>query len=275
MSPASPPPLRPPATVRRLGLLGALGLAATLGACSVKATPVNEIGLDRSSPRRAYEYLKAMVRANQVEAEWRAFSPGFKRRLSEQAGRTIDIGDYAHARATIASNSTHGIAMILDSEVVDEKVVSPDLVLMTIRSGRQTATPRWVRMKTWELRLKGEGEPVSEFVAAEENVVRIAPDGSVQMRVVPSSGTGSFLKNIPQDRIDEFHVVSEWYLDDFGGVEDAVVGGLRADPRPAAPPPRSGGQPRRTTAPASPARVVPPPPAAPGAIGSPDGVTLR
>jgi hypothetical protein len=243
----------------------------------VRAQPVNEIGLDRSSPRKAYEYLKAMVRANQVEAEWRAFSPGFKRRLSEQAGRTIDIGDYAHARATIASNSTRGISLILDSEVLDERRVSDDLVLMTIRSGRSTATPRWVRMKTWELRLKGEADAVSEFVAAEEQVVRIAPDGSLQVRVVPSSGTQSFLRGIPPDRIEEMHVLSEWYLDDFGGVEEAVVGGLRGGSAPAPPPPPRGpATPTRRGPPPAPPRspsALPPPP--PDAFGSPDGATLR
>jgi len=241
----------------------------------VKSTPVRDIGLDRATPRRAYEYLKAMVAANQVEAEWRSFSPGFKRRLSEQAGRTIDLGDYAHARATIASNSTKEIRLILESDVVAERAVTDDLVLMTIRSGKQSASPRWVRMKTWELRLKGEGQPVSEFVAAEEHVVRIAPDGSVQMRVVPSSGTAAFLKGVPQDRIDEVHVVNEWYLDDFGGVEDVVVGGLRGGTKtPPAPPPRR-------PSPAAP-RAAPPRPAPPGSpgspdgpIGSPDGTTLR
>jgi hypothetical protein len=248
----------------------AIGLAAASAACSVRATPVHEIGLDRSSPRKAYDYLKAMVRANQVEAEWRAFSPGFKRRLSEQAGRTIDIGDYAHARATIASNSTRGISLILDSEVVDERVISPDLVLMTIRSGRSTATPRWIRMKTWELRLKGEADSVSEFVAPEEQVVRIAPDGSVQMRVVPSSGTQSFLRGIPGDRIEEVHILSEWYLDDFGGVEEAVVGGLRGEVR-SPPAPAPGPAPRRGTTPPARAPSAVPPPAPAGPIGSPDG----
>jgi hypothetical protein len=275
MPPASPLPHAPPAA-RRLPrlllprLLVTLGLAAASAACAVKSQPVNEIGLDRSSPAKAYEYLKTMVRANQVEAEWRAFSPGFKRRLSEQAGRTIDIGDYAHARATIASNSTRGIALILESEVVDERRVSDDLVLMTIRSGRSTATPRWIRMKTWELRLKGEADSVSEFVAAEEQVVRIAPDGSVQMRVVPTSGTKSFLRGIPPDRIEEMHVLSEWYLDDFGGVEEAVVGGLRG----AAPPPASPGPapaPRRGTTPPPRAPSALPPPSPAGPIGSPDG----
>jgi hypothetical protein len=269
MPPAPPPPPVPPAPPRLARLLLATLALAASAACSVRAQPIREIGLDRSSPRRAYDYLKAMVRANQVEAEWRSFSPGFKRRLSEQAGRTIDIGDYAHARATIASNSTRGIGLILESEVVDERVISPDLVLMTIRSGRSTATPRWIRMKTWEIRLKGEADAVSEFVAPEEQVVRIASDGSVQMRVVPSSGTQSFLRGIPADRIEEVHVVSDWYLDDFGGVEEAVVGGLRGDARPA---PAPGPAPRRgTTPPPRAPSAVPPPAPGPGGIGSPDG----
>src|SRR5262245_36419212 len=123
MSPASPPPLHPLARVGVPAARSALALvlAMALAGCAVRAQPVREIGLDRSTPRKAYEYLKAMVRANQVEAEWRSFSPAFKRRISERAGRTIDIGDYSHARATIASNATKEIGLILDSEIVDER----------------------------------------------------------------------------------------------------------------------------------------------------------
>jgi len=119
---------------------------------------------------------------------------------------------------------------------------------------------------------EGEGQPVSEFVAPEENVVRIAGDGSIQMRVVPSGGTAAFLRGIPADRIEEMHVVSEWYLDDFGGVEDVVVGGLRGEARPApgGPSPRPLPRPRGATPPA------PAPPSRPPAdLGSPDGVTIR
>lgn len=251
------PPRRP--------LFPVLAIAAlvVLPGCARDRKPDRPVGaMDRSTATHAYEWLKAAVAAKQVDLEWRALSPGFKRRLSEQAGRTVDIGDYAHARATFASNSTKEIAMLLSSEVVSERSISPDLAILSVQAGNQRATPRFVRMRTWEIRLRGEGQPVSEFVSAEENVVRIAPDGSIQLRVVPTSGTAAFLKGIPSDRIEEMHVLSEWYLDDFGGVESAVAGALKGGPapqKPLAPPPR-------------PPTKAPP---ATGGFGSPDGATLR
>jgi hypothetical protein len=213
---------------------------------------VREVGLNRATPAATYEYLKAMVGANQVDAEWHSFSPGFKRRLSERAGRNVDVGDYGHARATIASNATKEIAMLLSSELVSEEKLSDSVAVLTIRSGSRQASPRFVKLTTWELRLKGEGQPVEEFIPRAADVVGISREGSVSLRVTPSTGTAAFLKDIPTDRIEELHVTSEWYLDDFGGVEDAVVGGLGA----------------------SPARGTPPPPAptpAPPGTGSPQG----
>ncbi len=276
--PPPPPPSPPPRPHRSLPRIAASAVLATaafaLAGCpAIPKRDAPSVQRDRATASHAFEFLKAAVAAKDTEVEWRTFSPGFKRRLSEQAGRTVDVGDYAQARATFASNATREIGMLLSSEVVSERAIAADLALLTVRSGNQQATPRFVRMKTWEIRLKGEGQPVSEFVAAEENVVRIAPDGSIQMRVVPTSGTAAFLRGIPSDRIEEMHVVSEWYLDDFGGVEEAVVGGLKGASAPPVSPPRGATTPR----PPSRAPSPPPPPKAPpaGGFGSPDGATLR
>ncbi len=257
------PPPPPPFLRRAPAPLLALALAlcsAPLGACAgPKARPVTQVGLSRDTPEKAYEYLKAMVAANQVEAEWQAFSPGFKRRLSSQAGRNVDLGDYSMARATIASNSTKELQLLLSSELAGTQMLSDDVATVTIRAGKKRASPRFVRLTTWELRLTGEGEPVAEFVPSPSDVIGIAPDGSVEMRVTPSSSTASFLKDFKSDRIRGFQILERWYLDDFGGVEDVVVGGLRGGKTP----PPAG---------APPAPEYPPLPGSPdGAPGSPDG----
>src|SRR5437667_1009315 len=126
--PPSPPP-RPlfPGGTARLALVAGLFALAALPGCATGGKPVRHAGLNRDTPRNAYEYMKAMVEATQVAAEWQAFSPGFKRRLSEQVGRTVDVGDYSHARATIASNATKEIKLLLASEFVEEKMLSDDV----------------------------------------------------------------------------------------------------------------------------------------------------
>src|SRR5690606_38182182 len=140
-------------------------------------------------------------------------------------------------------------------------MLSDDVATVTIRSGKKRASPRFVRLTTWELRLAGEGEPVAEFVPSPSDVIGIAPDGSVEMRVTPSSSTASFLRDFQSDRIRGFQILERWYLDDFGGVEDVVVGGLRG--KGATPPP--GGAPAGPDLPAVPGSPD-------GAPGSPDGV---
>ena len=288
----------------------ALGLATLilplgfgpLGCASPTHRPVTQVGLSRETPKDAYEYLKAMIGANQVEAEWRSFSPGFKRRLSEQVGRNVDVGDYSQARATIASNSTKQIQMVLESEYVSDRALSENVALVTIRAGKRQATPRFVKMTTWELTLKGEGEPVAEFIPKAADVVSISPTGDVAMRVTPSSGTSAFLKDIPPDKIQRLVIQDEWYLDDFGGVEDAVVGGIRGEgnarggatdrPSPREPAPQApqapqsgptylppipppGGDPNAPPAPAGPGSPDAGPGSPDGGIGSPDGPPAR
>jgi hypothetical protein len=234
----------------------ALLLAAGLAACAgPQRREVERVGLSRETPAKAYEYLKAMVEAGQVEEEWKCFSPGFKRRLSQQAGRTVDVGDYVQARSTIAGNGTREVRQILESELGGERLLSENVAVVEIRAGRRTAALRFVRLTTVELTLRGEGQPVAEFIPSAADVVSISPTGDVEMSFSPSGGTASYLRDIPRDRIQRLVIQDEWYLDDFGGVGDLVAGGLRG---PGAPPPAD----------------LPPPPAVPvgpeAAPGSPD-----
>jgi hypothetical protein len=266
--------------------------AGALGGCGVKAQPVRAVGLNRHTPRATYEYMVAMVGAMQVEAEWQALSPGFKRRLSESAGRVIDFGDYSHARATIAGNDKKELRLFLESEYVGEELVSDKEAIVTIRSGSSQLRPRLVKLSTWELVLQGENQPVSGFIPRIGDVVGITPEGDVQVRVTPESNTASFLKDIPADRIESVTMKSEWFVEDFGGIEHVMREGLsgRAEsvPPPGMPPasappgvvrppayPGSGDAlPPPPVHPGSPdagAPYVPPPVQPPPAAGSPDG----
>jgi hypothetical protein len=237
-------------------------VCAALAACAApQRREVNRVGLTRETPREAFAYLKAMVEAGQLEEEWKCFSPAFKRRLSQQAGRTVDVGDYVQARSTIAGNGTREVQQVLESEVEGERMLSENVAVVDIRSGRRTASLRFVRLTTVELTLRGEGQPVAEFIPSAADVVSISPTGDVEMSFSPSGGTASYLKDIPRDRIQRLVIQDEWYLDDFGGVGDLVAGGLRggAAPPPLPPPPPTPDD-----------SLPPPPPGTPDAPGSPD-----
>jgi hypothetical protein len=256
-------------------------LAVMLCGCAVKAQPVRAVGLNRASPKATYEYLLTMVRAMQVEAEWQAFSPAFKRRLSQGAGRTVDFGDYSHARATIAGNDTREIRAFLESEYVGETPVSDREVLVTIRSGSRELRARMVKIASWEVVLQGEEQPVAGFLPGLVDVVGITPDGHLQVRVIPEESSRSFLKDVPNDRIQSMTLKWDWYVDEIGGVEDAVRGGLRGrgdradvprdDPVPVEPPPGPPAPPPAWEDLPPPMPPLVPEPAPTPGIGSPDG----
>ncbi len=252
-------PVRPRAP--RSGALLVSALALLPLGCASKAKPVDTSKLSKGSPRNAYDYLKTMIAANQHALEWASFSPGFKRRISEQAGRNVDVGDYTLARSTIASNSNKNMKLILESTYVSDKMLSADVAVVTIRSGKKQANPRFIRMTSYELTIRGEGEPVSEFIPSVADVLGVDQDGSVSMRIPTGESTGSFLKSIPPEKIKRFVLDDAWYLDDFGGVEDAMVEGIRGKAEPARPagPPTFEPYPN-----------APPPATSPGGIGSPD-----
>ena len=87
-------------------------------------------------------------------------------------------------------------------------------------------------MTSYALTIRGEGEPVSEFIPSVGDVLGIDQDGSVSMRIPTGESTGSFLKSIPPEKIKRLEIDEAWYLDEFGGVEDAMVDGLRGKGEP-------------------------------------------
>ncbi len=259
---------------RRLGrrpASWALGLlCAALGACATP-TESRRLGLDRSTPERTYEYFKEAVRNNQHAAEWAVFSPNFKRLMNQSVGRNVDLGDYITARNTLASNSQADMQLLLNSRLEGVEFQGDGLAFVTLAAGNTRIRPRMVRLNRWELKVKGDPQPYSDFVADLAQAVRIDPDGSISVLIRPPQSTANLLRTFRPDQIESFRVEGEWYVDDFGGL-DQVVG---AEPTPA-PGPAPGPAPPPGPAPgALPPPPLPPsgpPPAPPaGAWGSPDG----
>lgn len=257
-----------PGTRRVATALLALAAPLLLGGCflfnNAKPTPVNQVNLNRQTPKATYEYFKAMATNNQWAAEWDVFSPNFKRLVNQSVGRNVDSGDYNLARQTLAANNTQEMQMLIGSTWVGAELQGPNRALATIEYQGRRITPRMIKLTRWELKVRDDDTPYGDFVANPADAISVGPDGSVSVRISPPQATASILRTFRPEQIESFKVEGQWYVDDFGGIDSVLVqqaGGGEAQP---------GAQPRTQPQP-QPGGVQPyAPPSAPPAYGSPD-----
>lgn len=249
---------------RRLTAVVLLAVAPlTLGGCflfnNAKPTPVNQVNLNRQTPRATYEYFKAMAQNNQWAAEWDVFSPNFKKLVNQSVGRNVDSGDYNLARQTIAANNTSEMQMLIGSTWIGAEMQGPNRAVATIEHQGRRITPRMIKLTRWELKVVGDDTPYGDFVQNAGDAVRVAPDGSITVRINPPQATASILREFRPDQIEAFKVEGQWYVDDFGGI-DAMLVQQAGSPEQgqAAPQPRTEPQPYA-------------PPTTPPGYGGPDG----
>ncbi|MDA1195685.1 MAG: hypothetical protein O2894_10940, partial [Planctomycetota bacterium] len=225
-----------------------LAAALPLGGCfmfnNARPTPVSQVNLNRQNPQATYEYFKAMATNNQWAAEWDVFSPNFKRLLNQSVGRNVDAGDYNLARQTLVANNTPEMQMLIGSTWVSAQQVSPTTAVATIDYQGRRITPRLVRLTRWELKVHGDETPYGDFVADASEAVRVDPDGAVTVRIQPPQATASILRTFRPDQIEGFKIEGQWYVDDFGGLDQALVEQAGGEPTPAPRP-----QPRPSTSP--------------------------
>jgi hypothetical protein len=270
------------ATHTLLGVLALLSAPLALGGCVLfdppEPTAPRALALNRDTPRATYEYFKTMSANNQWAAEWSVFSPNFKRLLNQSVGRNVDAGDYNLARQTVADNSHADMQLLLDSTFVGEQAVGENAAIVTLEAGGRRLSPRLVKLARWELQVKGDETPYGDFVTNAGEAVRIGQDGSITVMIRPPQATAGLLRTFRPDQIEAFRVESQWYLDDFGGLDQQIVqqAGDGATPQP----PPGGTQPQPaasepTTGWGSPdgGGDVPQPPAPPPGWGSPDGAS--
>jgi hypothetical protein len=253
---AVPPRRGRPGTAR--AALALLAAPFLLGGCflfhGATPAPVRQANLNRDTPRATYEYFRTMVANNQWAAEWSVFSPHFKRLLNQSVGRNVDVGDYTLARQTVADNSNADMQLLLSSTWVGQQMLSPNAAVVTIESGGRRLSPRLVKLSRWELQVVGDDTPYGDFLTSVGDAVRVGPDGSVTVSIRPPQATASLLRTFRPDQIEAFHVESQWYLDDFGGLDRQIVQQAGSPGQPAAP-----AAPRATPAPVRPVQPPAPP----------------
>ena len=130
--------------------------------------------------------------------------------------------------------------------------------------------PRLVKLTRWELKVKGDDTPYGDYVANASDAVRIAQDGSITVMIRPPQATANLLRTFRPDQIDSFKVEGQWYVDDFGGINQIVA--ERSEQPQSQPAPRPATVQPNLPQPIAkpPARQPTSPPAGTGG-GSPDG----
>lgn len=250
------------------GLLGGCGL---FGTPSSARSVERRLTLNRETPEGTYEYFKEMATRGEFGAEWDTFSPNFKRLLNQAVGRNVDVADYNLARQTIATNSQQDMQLLLASSLTGRPDYQNDRVAyLTIQDGAgRTVRPRMIKLTKWELYIRGESDPYSDFIRSAGEAVQIGPDGSITARITPPGYSASSIRTFTPDQIESFKIESRWYVDDFGGLnqlvgESAQGGGQSPQPQqqPSAPGGGSFGSPDGGGSFGSPDG---------GSFGSPDG----
>ncbi len=211
-------------------------------------------------PTQTLQDLKtAFARGDKAE-EWRTLSPGFKARLSKQAGRHVDVADYIHARNAYRNDPRvkelqqwiHTASMTRFHKFGNGKARA------TIRFGAAILVGKDVQVTMinhgmWRLTVRGD-QPYWGFMGDKRSEAIPHRDGSYTVVTRDMQGKVIFQKQIPANQVVNYFRFNKWFFDGFGNMEQefmrgvGVGGGRRAA---AAPPPRSN-------------NTLPPPPRAPG-----------
>ena len=200
--------------------LSCLILIATLQGCAARQATEPT----RATPSGTVEMFKMHARYGDRSGEWDILSPGFKRRLSAQAGRTVDVADYVHARDAYRGDPRVRAAeqLLQTAIVVNTEQLSPDRVRASIRTSggplAQSGQIGMVRLQVWKLFVSGEPQPYSGYVGDPTFGATRGADGSFVITV-----DGQAVQTIPAAQVTDYKVEALWYVDDLGGLEQQFM----------------------------------------------------
>jgi len=178
----------------------------------------------RDTPAGTVEVFKLKARYGDSEGEWDILSPGFKRRISQQAGRHVDVADYTQARQMYRGNPQVQLAerMLQTAVATQVRRVGPDRARVVIRTSggplAKSGEIGMVRVATWRLRVAGEPEPYQGYAGDPALVATKQADGSY---VITSDGRT--VATVHASQVLAYEVESNWYVDDLGGMEQQFL----------------------------------------------------
>ncbi len=204
--------------MRTLGI--ALCLLLIVPACgSVPAT--------RETPEGTVEMFKVLHRKGDRAGEWDILSPNFKRRLSQRAGRNVDVADFEAVLETMRKDPKVRLAerLLQTATVTGQQTVDENTARVTIRAGGplgKSATITMRRLSKWQLTVLGDPQPYWGIVGDPDIGVERGTDGSY---TVWTGGGEGWRQSFGASEVESYTVASQWYVDDLGELEQQMMGG--------------------------------------------------
>ena len=183
----------------------------------------------RDTPEGTVEMFKVYARRGDPAGEWDILSPGLKQRLSQQAGRTIDLADYSQARQMYrgdprvrAAENMLQTAIVRKTTPIDANTVS---VFVQTSGGplAKSANLKMVKLSRWQLFVRGQDEPYWGFTNDRNFGAERRPDGSFVIWSRGQPGGPRTENVIPASDVANYTTDAQWYVDDLGGLESQFI----------------------------------------------------
>ncbi len=195
-----------------------------LAACATTSGPRT-----RETPAGTVELFKFFEQKGDRAGQWDILSPDFKRRLSDQAGRNVDLADYEYIRNASRSDPRVRAAEEAVGTVSVQRVrpQGPNRAAVTVNVlGKligKNATIGMVRLEAWELTTVDDPEPYWGIVGDPLIGIESTGDGGyvVWTRATPNGQKTRM--TFPASQVKGYRSVSKWYVDDLGGLEEQFM----------------------------------------------------
>lgn len=185
----------------------------------------------KPTPEQTVEALKRAVARGDRAGEWATLSPGFKLRLNEKVGRTVDVGDYEAFRREQARDPQirEMEQLLMTCRVLSVKYDGQGQAEVTIKFNKSAILGQSVKVQMihhahWELWVRGESQPYWGFVGSKSNEVVPHRDGSYTVRMRDKRGRVTWQQTFRADQVARYFQSSRWYFHDFGKAEEQFLG---------------------------------------------------
>ncbi|MDA1194789.1 MAG: hypothetical protein O2894_06360 [Planctomycetota bacterium] len=189
----------------------------------------------RGKPEETLARFKGAFARNDHQSEWDTLSPGFKRRISAQVGRTVDVGDYTAMREQHRNDPRmRELRQWLPSAGMTRIRYRGDgYADVNIRFGAailvgQDVSARMVNHTLWELWIHGETQPYWGFTDDQTmRVYRTREGNNYVVETRDAKGKVTWRKQWKPEQVRSYQVSTRWYFDGFGTIEQEFMKELR------------------------------------------------
>jgi len=184
----------------------------------------------RATPAQTLTWLKRAVARRDHASEWRQISPGFKKRLNEQAGRVVDEADYTAFRQAQRRNpEIRKLERYLrQARVTGVRYFGDGRARVTIRFGGPLFFGADLRVvmihhELWRIDIVGESQPYIGFKGDRSLSYTKSEDGSYTITGKDRTGNITFQETFTKEQVRGFRKFTKWFFHDFGQAESQFL----------------------------------------------------